>query len=312
MTCVVALALALVVAAPASARRAGPAIGIGEQHSEMFSSKLWKRLDMPDARYLAPWDTLQDPGQLALLDRWMASARRAHARILIGFGHSLRSAQLARHLPSQREFERQFKGFRKRYPWVRDWIVWNEANNPLGMTARRPGRVAQYFDAAMRNCRGCRIVGADLLDTRNMASWAAGFRRAAHHKPRIWGLHNYGDANRMTVKNTRKLLAVTRGQIWFTETGGVVLRRVYQGRRVVHTYRYGASHAGKSTSHVFKLACLSRRITRVYLYDWQPPSIVTSWDSGLLDGRGRPRAAYNVLRRWLTRSAHHGRSTLCR
>ena len=39
LTWVIALALALVVAAPASAKRAGPAIGIGEQQSSMFTSK---------------------------------------------------------------------------------------------------------------------------------------------------------------------------------------------------------------------------------------------------------------------------------
>ena len=47
------------------------------------------------------------------------------------------------------------------------------------------------------------------------------------------------------------------------------------------------------------------------LYDWQPPSIVTSWDSGLLDGRGRPRPAYTVVKRWLARSSHGRRAALC-
>ena len=71
-------------------------------------------------------------------------------------------------------------------------------------------------------------------------------------------------------------------------------------------------HVKKRTS----LSCLSRRITRVYLYHWQPPPTVTNWDSGLLDRRGRPRPAFASLRRWLTRSAraarHGGRSDLCR
>src|SRR5690349_6082657 len=77
----IALALALVVAAPASARRAGPAIGIGEQQPSMFTSRWFNQLELKDARYLAPWDVMQDPYQLSLLDTWMAAAQRAHARV---------------------------------------------------------------------------------------------------------------------------------------------------------------------------------------------------------------------------------------
>jgi polysaccharide biosynthesis protein PslG len=315
LICLIAVALALVVAAPASARRAGPVVGLGEQQAAMFTSKWFKRLEMRDARYLAPWDVLQDPHQLSLLDTWMAAARQAHVRVVLGFGHSFRTQRLARTLPSWRQFRSQFKAVGERYPWVHDFIVWNEANNPGALTANRPRRAAQYFDVAASSCRGCRLVAADLLDTSNMIPWAREFRRYARHTPRIWGLHNYGDANRMSVKNTRKLLSVTRGQIWFTETGGVVLRRVYRGKRVLHTYRYGARHAAAATKHALQLACLSKRITRVYLYDWLAPPKVTTWDSGMLDARGRRRPAYSVLRRWLDRSAqasrHGGRRALC-
>jgi hypothetical protein len=311
----IALSLALVAAAPASARRAGPIVGVGEQQATMFTSKWFKRLEMRDARYLAPWDVLQDERQLFMLDTWMAAARQAHVRVVLGFGHSFRTQKLAHTLPTWRQFRTQFKAIRKRYPWVHDFIVWNEANNPGALTANRPRRAAQFFDVAAANCRGCRLVAADLLDTSNMIPWAKKFRRYAHRKPRIWGLHNYGDANRMSVRNTRKLLSLTRGQIWFTETGGVVLRRVYKGKRVLHTYRYGKRHAAQATKHALQLACLSRRITRVYLYNWQAPRKVTTWDSGMIDGRGRRRPAYSVLHRWLDRSAqasrHGGRRALC-
>src|SRR5689334_5706993 len=102
-TGLIALALALVVAAPASAaRRAGPAIGIGEQQPTMFTSKWWNQLELRDARYLAPWDVMQDRYQLYLLDTWMAAAQRAHARITLGFGHSLSSEYLAHRLPTWR------------------------------------------------------------------------------------------------------------------------------------------------------------------------------------------------------------------
>ena len=317
MALLVATGLALAGAPEAAAvTRAGPVIGVGEQKPTMFESTPWKALRLRVARYTAPWDALEDPQQLALLDAWMASARRAHVRVLLGFAHSLRTQELATALPSRRRFEGQFKRFRARYPWVRDWLVWNEANHPGATTARRPRRAAQMFDAVARNCRGCRVVAADVLDTPNMAWWVKRFRRFARHAPRIWGLHNYGDANGLKRKSTLKLLSITRGKIWFTETGGLVLRRLYRGRRVLRTYRYSLRHAAQSTAHALALSCLSPRIARVYLYHWQPPAKVTNWDSGLVDRRGRPRPAYKALRKWLSRSAtaarRGGRRALCR
>src|SRR3954463_6808356 len=252
--------MALSLAGGSDARagtRAGPVVGVGEQKPNMFQSKPWEALDLRVARYIAPWDALEDPGQLALLDAWMASARRAHVRVLLGFAHSLRTPELAKVAPTPRHFEREFKRFRARYPSVRDWLVWNEANHPASPTARRPRRAARLFDAVARNCRGCHVVAADVLDISNMTWWVTRFRRFARHVPRIWGLHNYGDANGLKIRSTPKLLALTTGQIWFTETGGLVLRRDYRGRKVIRTYRYGVRRAAASTQHILKLSCLS-------------------------------------------------------
>jgi hypothetical protein len=306
LACLLGLALLALPAGPASARTTGPVVGIGEQHATMFTNPAWKRLAVRDARYLAPWDTLDDPYQLRLLDAWMTAARKARVRVLIGFGHSLRS-ELAGTLPTARQFEYQFKRLRRRYPRVRDWIAWNEANSPGAMTERRPRRAAHYFDVIARNCRGCRVVAADVLDTRGMARWVRRFRRAAHQTPRIWGLHNYIDTNQLKSTGTRRLLELTRGEVWFTETGGLVLRRDYRNGRATRTYRYGVKRAARSTAHALRLACLSRRIKRIYLYHWEAPARVTSWDSGLVDARARLRPAYTVVRRAVARSAKRSR-----
>jgi hypothetical protein len=303
ITCVALLgALQALPAADSSAYAAGPTIGIGEQKPTMFASRPWKRLGLRDARYLAPWDVIDDPHQLALLDAWMASAREARVRVAISLQHSLRSQRLARTLPTAAQFARQFRRLRARYPTVRDWLPWNEANSPGSMTEHRPRRAAQYFDVVSRNCRGCRVVAADVIDTRGMGAWVRAFKRAARTRPRIWGLHNYVDANQFTSQGTSTLLALTRGKIWFTEVGGLVLRREYTKRgRVRKTFRYGLRHAARATAHGLRLSCLSRRITRVYLYHWQAPVRVTSWDSGLLDAAGRTRPAYRVVSKWLKR-----------
>jgi hypothetical protein len=294
----------LVLLATASAAHAArqPAIGIGEQKVGMFSDPRWQSLRLRDVRYVAPWDALRDPHQRRLLDGWMAAARASGARVLLGFAHSLRSRRLARTLPTPRAFEREFVRFRARYPDVRDWIVWNEANHPFSLTANRPRRAARFFDAVARNCARCRVVAADVLDVSGMAEWVSAFERHAHAQVRIWGLHNYVDANRFTSTGTRALLSVTgRGKVWFTETGGQVLRREYKRGRVTREFRYSRRHAARATLHALRLARLSRRIARVYLYHWRAPFPVTNWDSALIGPRGEARRSYHVLKRELRR-----------
>ena len=292
------LSLLLALASPAAA--APPLIGIGEQKPEMFGDAHWLRLGLHEARYIAPWDVLHDEQQLERLDAWMAAARATGTRVLLGFDRSLRSPRLRRSLPTDRRFAREFRRLRQRYPYVRDWITWNEANHPLQPTANRPRRVARYHGIMVRNCRGCRIVGADVLDIKNMTTWLLRFKAYATERPRIWGLHNYGDTNQLKSTGTRTLLQVTRrGQVWFTEAGGLVVRREYAGLTVKRVFRYSQRHAARSTRHVFRLACLSRRIRRVYLYHWQAPRKVTNWDSAFIGSRGGVRPAYRTLRRQL-------------
>jgi hypothetical protein len=63
-------------------------------------------------------------------------------------------------------------------------------------------------------------------------------------------------------------------------------------------------HAAKATKQVFKLVRLSPRIRRVYFYHWQPAkTFFPTWDSALVDKRGKPRPAYKVLRGWIRKLA---------
>jgi hypothetical protein len=291
--------LVLVLATAASAEASPPVIGIGEQKPGMFTNKHYERLGLRHARYIAPWDALRDERQREKLDAWMDAARASNTRVLLGFERSLRSRRLSRTLPTDVQFAREFRRFRARYPDVRDWLVWNEANHPFSLTANRPRRAARYFGIVARNCPGCNVVAADVLDVRGMTSWIRRFQRYASETPRIWGLHNYGDTNRLKTTGTQALLRITKGQVWFTETGGLVVRREYAGTTVTREFRYTQRHAARSTRHVFDLACVSRRIRRVYLYHWQAPERVTNWDSAFLGPRGHLRPAYRTLRRQL-------------
>jgi hypothetical protein len=299
----VLLGATALLGAPAlpSADAKPPAIGVGEQKWEMFHDKRWKRLRLRHARYVTPWDTIKDPLSLQRLDAWIEAAREARVKPLIGFVHSVRTPRLAKKLPSRRQFRRQFKRLQERYPHVRNWIPWNEANHPGSLTDNRPGRAAKYFDVISSACRRCKVVAADVLDISTMEKWVRRFLKRVKHKPRIWGLHNYGDANGMKTWGLEKLLSITRGKVWLTETGGLVLRRQYDGSRVTAVYRYSKRHAARSTRHVLRSSCMSRRVRRVYLYHWKAPWPVTNWDSAFVSPQGKVRPAYYVLKRWIKR-----------
>jgi hypothetical protein len=282
------VAVAFALAAPAAA--ADPAVGIGEQHPGMFGDPWWGALQIHRVRFVTGWDALRYDWSRAEADAYMTAARAAGVEVLLGFGHS-RVPSRAHRLPTPRQFRREFLRFRARYPWVREYLTWNEANHCSQPTCRRPDVAARFYNALRRACPHCTIVAADVLDSRRMPAWVKAFRRRARDRRLIWGLHNYIDANRFRTIGTRSLLRAVPGEVWFTETGGLVVRD--NGSPV--EFPAGVGHAARATRWVFqRLAPLSPRVRRVYLYQWKPPSD-TTWDSGLIGPDGQPRPAYRVL-----------------
>jgi polysaccharide biosynthesis protein PslG len=290
----VVLLAALAVAAPASALT----IGIADQKPDMFSDPRFQDSGIRFARRAVAWDALTSPGQTAALDEWMNAARAAHVDPLVSFAHS---SVDRRQLPTPERLLYEFRRFRARYPWITEFATWNEANHCGEPTCHRPKLVAAYWRKLSMACPKCRILGAEVLDMPNMTSWVKAFRRAAKVQPRYWGLHNYIDANRLRTTGTRRLLKATgNALIWFTETGGIVSRI---NRRKV-TFPESTSHAAIATRFVFDdLVPLSRRITRVYLYHWNTYPGPKTWDSALIGPTGKPRPAFRVLERELTRLA---------
>jgi polysaccharide biosynthesis protein PslG len=284
----------LAVAAPAHALT----IGIADQKPDMFTDPRFLAEGFQFARRAVPWDALTSPTQTAELDAWMAGARSAGVDPLISFTHSSSDRRM---LPTPERLLYEFRRFRARYPWVTEYAAWNEANHCGEPTCHRPELVAAYWRKLHRECPGCRILAAEVLDMPNMTSWVKAFRRAVHVEPRYWGLHNYVDANRLRTTGTRRLLKATgRALIWFTETGGIVSR---VNRRKV-TFPESVSHAAKATRFVFDhLVPLSPRITRVYLYHWNSYPGPQTWDSALIGPNGKARPAFRVLQRILTQRA---------
>ena len=170
---------------------------------------------------------------------------------------------------------------------------------PLGLTMVAPEEPGTYRSTwMMRNSQGQFFPGEIYTEIvvhdvnapvgRNMARWVDQYQKhlAKKKSPRYWRLHNYLDANRMRTTGTRTLLGHTKGQIWFTETGGIVKRK--KTKNTV-SFPESAAHAAKATRWVFdKLVPLSRRITRVYLYQWNSLQ-GENWDSGLISPTGKSR-----------------------
>jgi hypothetical protein len=289
-----ALLACLILAAPAAAKT--PAVGIGDQHPQMFSDPAFRALGVTQSRYLLAWDWYRSKRSVGVTDWWMAAAHDAGVNPLVAFTRNWRPSGQYR-LPPLKLYRRSFRTFRARYPWVRDFSAWNEANHTSQPTANKPQAAARLYNTMRRDCRACTIVAADVLDTPTMVAWVKRFRRYAP-TARLWGLHNYKDANDRKG-TTRKLLRAVRGKIWLTETGGILRLKPHPGSHGDGRTHTKAHQAG-AIARVFKIARSNRRIQRVYFYEWrkQPKN---RWDSALLDANGKPRPAYFTLRRHLRR-----------
>ena len=294
-----ALAALGLLALPSTAPAAAPlVVGIGEQNDSIFASAPWYRLKARDVRYIVAWDALDVKWQRDEVDAYMAAADNAGARVLLGFNHS-RSRSKARRktLPSPARYRRMFLRFRARYPFIRDYLTWNEANHRGQPTWNHPRVVGRYYDILRNACRGCTVAGPSVLDTRAMPRWVKRVEKAAKHRIDIWAINNYIDANRFRTRGTRSLLRATKAKIWFTETGGLVRRD--NGSKV--EFADSPKHAVRATRWVLKLVRLSPRVRRVYFYHWAAPAPKATWDSALMDRRGRPRPAYTVVRTFVRR-----------
>jgi hypothetical protein len=179
---------------------------------------------------------------------------------------------------------------------VKDFSPWNEPNLCSSGTCNKQKVVAGYYKAFKKRCKRCTILAAEVVDSKNMTSWVRKYRKY-NRGARLWGLHNYVDANSHTSKSTRALLKVAPGSIWFTETGGIVTR--WKGSDVGQ-FATGIQPAAEATAYVFKLAKISSRIKRVYFYHWQQQA-GNEWDSAFIAADGTARPSYNVLRQQLGR-----------
>lgn len=264
--------------------RAGLTVGIAEQLDAMFSDPRFTALQLHSAHLVASYDTVHVASERRLVDGWLGAAKAAGVRPFVTFGHSRAHPTK---LPSVAEFRAAFEAFHRRYPQVRVYGPWNEINNASQPTSRSPARAAAYYDVVKAGCAGCTVLAGDLLDQPGMIRYLTAYRRALHGTPRIWGLHNYADANRFRTTGLRSLLRAVQGDVWLTETGGIV--------KFGRSFPRDEQRAARAVRYVLALAKDTPRVTAVYIYNWTGAQPTDRFDSGLIGPDGKARPAYGAL-----------------
>ena len=269
---------------------AGPLIGMADNRPETLTDPRFGATGIKRARVTVPFDDVALGGaRLAIQDAWFTAARQQGIEPVVTFFRSSRGKAI---LPTPQEFRRHFRLFRERYPWVRWFSTWNEANFGAQPTSRDPARTARFYRIARQECSGgrCEVITCDFRPDGRARSerWLEVFKRGIGPGPHRWGLSSYVDVNGLSTTLTQRFLAQTEGPVWVNEVGainffGQGLAPDIQRQSRVMTYLLST------------YAQVSPRIERIYVYHWRAAPGDDLFDSGLLDVQGTPRPAYYLF-----------------
>ena len=226
----------------------------------MFGNPLWAQLHTKIVRYIAPYDAVTHSFSLDKAILFIREAEAHHQQVLVAFYHS---EYTPLRLPSVAQYQKDVQKFVKRFPHVRQYQAWDEANRGyIPHTLASPSAVAtaKYYQALIRVCKGCTVLGLDVLDAQDIGptlEYISEFKREIGRlrtvMPKIWGLHNYSDINRLESWRTRELSRALGGQVWLTETGGIV----QFGGAFPNKHGSGLTRAAKVLKYMFAVAALA-------------------------------------------------------
>lgn len=281
--------------APRAHAAASYLTGVGDESDKMFGNPLWEQLHTKIVRYIAPYDAVAHSYSLDKARLFIREAEAHHQQVLVAFYHSEYTPLT---LPSVAQYQHDVQKFVKRFPHVRQYQSWDEANRgyiPHALASPSAVAAAEYYQALIRVCRGCTAIGLDVLDQANISStleYISEFKREIGRlrtiMPRIWGLHNYSDINRLESWRTREISSALGGQVWLTETGGIVqFGGAFPNRR-----GSGLTRAARVLRYMFAVAGSQHQIKRLYIYDWTGGFSWTRFDAGLMNAHDQPRAGY--------------------
>lgn len=296
------LLLAGIAVAPTAASAA--TFGMSDQQASTFTNPLYKPLKLNSARYVAPYDIVFEPDQIGLFSAWYAAAVKAKQRVLVSFEHS-RTTGKQQQLPTKGQFTTAMKAFHKKFPKIREINTWNEVNRcqtgsrtegqPKGICRAETGAklLNTYYGVTRSVFKGATIIPLDVLDQQSTGQalrYIKAFKKIARPAPKVWGIHNYSDTNRLSTSRTRQLISAIgrKGDIWLLETGG----QLKLGSKTVSQAR-----AAKALKCMFRIAKNSR-IKRAYVYQFKGSPPGATFDAGLLAFDGvTKRLGYDVVRK---------------
>ncbi|HEX4108002.1 MAG TPA: glycosyl hydrolase [Solirubrobacteraceae bacterium] len=293
--------------ASAHASVSNPKIGIQDASYLMFASPLYLNFHMKITRYIAPYDAVAHSSDMSKARLFFEAAAKEHVQVLVAFYHSNYTPL---HNPSVSAYTRDVKKFVADFGGITEFQPWDESNrgNIPHMQASPDAKLAAEYYVALRGvlakarqCRhGCADVGLDVLDQANdkttikfIHQWIAEVKHLHKPLPTIWGLHNYSDTNRFSDSRTKKLVnTFPGGQVWITETGGIV--------QFGKGFPKSLSRASRAIKQMVTDARSSKKITRLYVYNWFPAvGNNIRFDSGLVNGKNDPRPGYFTLCKYI-------------
>jgi hypothetical protein len=296
--------LTALLAVPAGAH--AYTVGVSDQQASTFENPLFKPLNFRAARYIAPYDAMRNAVDRQRLTDWIQGARFQKQRILVSFEHS-RQPGKARKAPTVSQYTAAIKRFHKAFPFVKEISPWNEVNrcqtngDANGQpTCGKEKLLAQYYSAARKVFgKKATIVALDVLDEQNVNKTIKvikTFLKYAKPRPKILGFHNYSDTNRFSASRTRRVLQTWPGDVWLTETGGIVT--------LGKSFPYSESRAAKALGCMFTLAKQNKRIKRLYVYQFNGAPAGSRFDAGLISADNKKRPGYAIVQQRKARACH--------
>ena len=285
-----------------------PVIGYGDQRPEMFSDPLFAQLKVPrqpDRRRVGR--SSPRPRRRSSTRGWPPRAPRVAPLVAIEHSWTPGRAKLA---PTAAQYSTLVRTLRQRYPFVRNYSPWNEANHSSQPTARNPKLAATYWRLMRQACSGCRHEPSVPRPQGRGGRPALAGRVQEGDRRRVqrWAVHGYGELNRGTDKSLSRLLRSCRARCGSPRPragsrsaapAGSTTRRA-PPRRSIHVQ--ARRHQVPLEDHALVLLPVARRAEGLALGQrrrrshGQPPP-------GLRGARARPRVALPPAR------APHSRSS---
>jgi hypothetical protein len=303
-----ALVAALLCLAPAAAlaQKTNVAVGIGDQSTAMMDNPLFTGLGVKKVRYFIKWDTIDRAGELAVADAYVNRARALKLQVLMHISSNNLAIKKAK-LPSVATYKKKVKALIDRYKpqGVKTWGSMNEANHASQPTWNSPKRAADYFLALRSICKGCTVLGLDVLDQRGVDTYIDKFYAALGPKKSLVkyvGIHNYSDTNRNRDTGTKLILKTVKAhnkktEFWLTETGGVAKF----GGTFTCDPENPASAEKRQAKSVNFMFTLTKRfkadIRRLYIYNFTGDDCEGRFDAGLVRKDGTARPAYDAVKK---------------